>query len=236
MDLETVSERIATGRIGHAVSRLVPANPIWEREWDVCCVLDGCRLDLMRELSAAGHDALPGPDRGDSLWSVGSQSAEWMDRTFAPRYRGDGPNRLRHRQPFRRSPAEHLSSRLATSLPLEADDFGVFHEAWRDGVGRRRHFDDPARPSRTPRSRSGATGRSWVSTTCSSTTCSPTRPSGRSRGGSSARPTSSTGGQFTDGESSAADEDFDPTTSRPREREALEALAEAEAETTRRIR
>jgi len=37
-------------------------------------------------------------------------------------------------------------------------------------------------------------------------------------------------GQFTDGESSAADEDFDPDDLSPAEREALEALAEAEAE------
>ncbi|QLK24875.1 hypothetical protein HYG81_12230 [Natrinema zhouii] len=133
MDFATVSERIATGRIGHAVSRLVPATPIWEREWDVCCVLDGCRLDLMREAAAAGHDALPAPDAVDSLWSVGSQSAEWMDHTFAPQYREEmARTAYVTGNPFSSQSCEHISVTSDDVLPLEADDFAVLHEAWRD--------------------------------------------------------------------------------------------------------
>jgi len=87
----------------------------------------------MRELSAAGHDALPGPDGVDSLWSVGSQSAEWMDRTFAPRYREEmARTAYVTGNPFSSQSCEHILVTSGDVLPLEADDFGVFHEAWRD--------------------------------------------------------------------------------------------------------
>ncbi|SEW22728.1 hypothetical protein [Natrinema salifodinae] len=133
MDFTTVSERLATGQLGRSVSRLVPATPIWEREWDVCCVLDGCRLDLMRETAAAGHRTLPDPEAVGSLWSVGSQSAEWMDRTFAPRYREEmARTAYVTGNPFSSQSCEHILVTSDEVLPLSADDFGVFHEAWRD--------------------------------------------------------------------------------------------------------
>ncbi|WP_254522260.1 hypothetical protein [Natrinema caseinilyticum] len=133
MDFATLPGKIATGRLGVALSRFLPATPIWEREWDVCCILDGCRLDLMREVAAAGHHALPDPDRVGSLWSVGSQSAEWMDRTFSPAY-----NEVMSRtayvtgNPFSSQPCDHLLVTSDDVLPLTSDDFAVFHEAWRD--------------------------------------------------------------------------------------------------------
>ncbi|QSW97951.1 hypothetical protein [Haloterrigena alkaliphila] len=133
MDFATLSERIATGRIGRTLSRLVPATAIWEREWDVCCVLDGCRLDLMCETAAAGHEALPGPEAVDSLWSVGSQSAEWMDRTFAPAYREEmARTAYVTGNPFSSQSCEHILVTSDDVLPLTDADFGVFHEAWRD--------------------------------------------------------------------------------------------------------
>ncbi|ELZ11252.1 hypothetical protein C478_12605 [Natrinema thermotolerans DSM 11552] len=133
MDLTRLTESIATGRVGHAISRLVPSTAVWEREWDVCCVLDGCRYDLMRETAAAGHELLPGPEGVGSLWSVGSQSAEWMDRTFAPEHR----ERMARTayvtgNPFSSQPCDHILVTSDEVLPLSADDFGVLHEAWRD--------------------------------------------------------------------------------------------------------
>ncbi|QRV16267.1 hypothetical protein JMJ58_05070 [Haloterrigena salifodinae] len=133
MDFATLSETIATGRFGHALSRLVPATAVWDREWDVCCILDGCRLDLMCEAAAAGHEALPGPDGVDSLWSVGSQSAEWMDRTFAPAYREEmARTAYVTGNPFSSQSCEHILVTSDEVLPLSEADFGVFHEAWRD--------------------------------------------------------------------------------------------------------
>ncbi|AFO57944.1 MULTISPECIES: hypothetical protein [unclassified Natrinema] len=134
MDFATLSAKIATGRIGDTLSQLVPATPIWEREWDVCCVLDGCRLDLMREAAAAGHETLPSHDAVGSLWSVGSQSAEWMDRTFAPEHREEmARTAYVTGNPFSSQSCEHILVTSDDVLPLTADDFGVFHEAWRDG-------------------------------------------------------------------------------------------------------
>ncbi len=55
------------------VGRFVSGEHIWERDWDVCAVLDGCRLDAYQTV------------RGqfvDSLWSVGSTSQTWIPRTF----------------------------------------------------------------------------------------------------------------------------------------------------------
>lgn len=58
-------------------------EPIWNREWDILCVLDACRWDAFKRRY------------GDVGWirsaeptiSVGSASPEWLDETFAPAYR-----------------------------------------------------------------------------------------------------------------------------------------------------
>lgn len=47
-------------------------TPIWDYEWDICCVLDGCRVDTFREFH---------PDAG-AYWSVASSSKQWIQRTF----------------------------------------------------------------------------------------------------------------------------------------------------------
>lgn len=133
MDWRMVPNWVVTGRSGRLLSRLVPATPIWEREWDVCCVLDGCRYDLMCEVSAAGHESVPAPPGVDAIWSVGSQSAEWMDGTFEPTYR-DEMARTAYvtGNPFSAQSCEHLPQVSDDVLPLSASDFGVLYESWRD--------------------------------------------------------------------------------------------------------
>lgn len=51
----------------------LPSDSIWERDWDVLCVLDGCRLDTFREV--VDEDC-------DTLRSVGSTSQTWIPQTF----------------------------------------------------------------------------------------------------------------------------------------------------------
>lgn len=51
----------------------LPSDSIWEQEWDVLCVLDGCRLDTFREV--VDEDC-------NSLRSIGSTSQTWIPRTF----------------------------------------------------------------------------------------------------------------------------------------------------------
>ncbi|WP_254527993.1 hypothetical protein [Natrinema gelatinilyticum] len=229
MDFATLPEKIATGRLGVALSRFLPATPIWEREWDVCCVLDGCRLDLMREVAAAGHDALPEPERVGSLWSVGSQSAEWMDRTFSPAYR-EVMSRTAYvtGNPFSSQPCEHLLVTSDDVLPLTSDDFAVFHEAWRDD------WVDDDISTIPPESLTDAVIAIWREREELNVDriivhyMQPHAPF-RSRAewffGSA---DIEHWGQFTDGDGDQ--DDLDLADLSPEEREALEAIAEAEAE------
>lgn len=60
-----------------ALARLAPG--IWRREWDVLCVLDGCRVDVFRQRYPSAA----------SVWSVASMSKTWLSRTFAGRDLGD---------------------------------------------------------------------------------------------------------------------------------------------------
>ncbi|WP_226480826.1 hypothetical protein [Natrinema amylolyticum] len=229
MDIATLSGKIATGRIGQTLSRLVPATPIWEREWDVCCVLDGCRLDLMREAAAAGHETLPGPDSVGSLWSVGSQSAEWMDRTFAPEHREEmARTAYVTGNPFSSQSCEHILVTSDDVLPLEPDDFGVFHEAWRDD------WVDDDISTIPPEPLTDAAIAIWRNRHELGIDrilihyMQPHAPFRSRPGWFFGSADIEHWGQFTDGED--ADDDVDLEDLTPAEREALEALAEAEAE------
>ena len=53
---------------------LVGGETIWEREWDVLCILDGCRFDTFDQVYN---------DDCNSIKSVGSTSPEWVQNTFA---------------------------------------------------------------------------------------------------------------------------------------------------------
>lgn len=128
----------AAGTVGRAASRafshLERPSTIWEYDWDVLCLLDGCRLDVMREVAAAGgYDFLPAPEAIDHVWSAGSQSAEWMARTF----HADHADRMARTayvtgNPFTAQSCEHILAVESEGLPLSPDDFGLLYEAWRD--------------------------------------------------------------------------------------------------------
>jgi len=51
---------------------------IWERDWDLLIILDGCRLDWMEEVTEE-HEFI---DSVDDIWSVGGHSEEWLNNTF----------------------------------------------------------------------------------------------------------------------------------------------------------
>ncbi|MFD1562865.1 hypothetical protein ACFR99_04805 [Haloarchaeobius amylolyticus] len=51
---------------------------VYESDWDLLVILDACRVDTLREV-ADEYDFI---EDVDSIWSVGSQSAEWMANTF----------------------------------------------------------------------------------------------------------------------------------------------------------
>lgn len=49
--------------------------PIWHGEWDICCILDGCRQDTFNAVYSTGGDC-------ESIRSVASTSQTWIPRTF----------------------------------------------------------------------------------------------------------------------------------------------------------
>lgn len=141
--------RTLYGRAAQGVlSRVREGTPIWDREWDVLCVLDACRLDLMREVCADGaYGFLPGEDGVDHLWSVASQSAEWMDRTFAPAFRDEmARTAYVSGNPFTGQAVEWMDELTGEVLPLSAADFGVLYEGWRDQWVHRDISTMPPRP------------------------------------------------------------------------------------------
>jgi hypothetical protein len=51
---------------------------VYDKEWDFLIVIDACRVDLINEVKE-DYDFI---DEVDSIYSVGSQSLEWMQNTF----------------------------------------------------------------------------------------------------------------------------------------------------------
>ncbi|WP_299262457.1 hypothetical protein [Halorientalis sp.] len=103
-------------RAVQAVGRRVDyGTSVYEREWDLLIVLDGCRPDA---LSAVGS-AFEFVDAVDRLRSVGSCSSEWLTRTF-------GPERAE-------AVAETVmvTGNTWTDRYLDADAFAVLDEVWK---------------------------------------------------------------------------------------------------------
>jgi len=55
---------------------------VYDAEWDLLIILDACRVDTLREVADEYHFI----DNVDSVWSTGSQSAEWLANTFRQPY------------------------------------------------------------------------------------------------------------------------------------------------------
>lgn len=130
--IETIVERW-----GRATGAWEDGDPVFEREWDVLVVVDACRYDLMAEVV---HED---DEREDSRWpwltelsesrSLGSSSEEWMQRNFTTEYSEQ------------MSETAHVTANVFSNWMLDADDWLVLDEVWRD------QWDDdlgttPARP------------------------------------------------------------------------------------------
>jgi hypothetical protein len=117
-------------------SRLPLGTNVYDREWDLLVVLDGCRTDLLR--AAANDHAFLG--NVGTAWSVGSSSREWLAKTFAPRHRkAVAETAYVSANPYTDdilSPggADGNSSPFnpANWPSLSAEEFLVVEEVWRD--------------------------------------------------------------------------------------------------------
>lgn len=88
---------------------------VYDREWDVLIVLDGCRPDLLAGV-ARYYDFLPGVR---SVRSAGSTSEEWLTRSFAPAYADE----MAH--------TAYVTGNPFSESYLDAADFATLDEVWR---------------------------------------------------------------------------------------------------------
>jgi hypothetical protein len=55
---------------------------VWEDDWDILCICDACRFDLMESVAPL-YSWLPEPEDLQSINSVGTTSSEWISNTFS---------------------------------------------------------------------------------------------------------------------------------------------------------
>ncbi|WP_101297446.1 alkaline phosphatase family protein [Halegenticoccus soli] len=103
----------AWSRVGRAYNY---GTPVWEREWDLLVILDACRVDLLRAVE--GEYAFVDGALG-TLDSVGSMSAEWLEKTFAPEYADE----------MRRT-AYVTGNPFTERVGLDPNDFAALDEVW----------------------------------------------------------------------------------------------------------
>jgi hypothetical protein len=97
---------------------------VLEREWDVLVVLDGMRVDLLREVLREHGDAtVQSFEPVETMTSVSGMSSGWMERTFVPKR-----DELSSISYITANPhTEHLFETTAVS----AAEFGHVEELWK---------------------------------------------------------------------------------------------------------
>lgn len=103
-------------RVWRNLPSLLRTSIWYAGEWDVCLVLDACRVDALRAV-ASEYDW---PESVGSIRSVGSMSAEWLANTQAKAPLG----LLRE--------TGHISWNGHTAHELDADRWAFVDEPWRD--------------------------------------------------------------------------------------------------------
>jgi hypothetical protein len=98
------------GRLGYRSGRSV-----YEHDWDILVILDGCRVDLLREVTD-DYDFL---NSIDTHQSPASMSRTWMKRTFSPEY----ANQVRS--------TAYVTGNPYSAEQLDDKDFESVDEVWR---------------------------------------------------------------------------------------------------------
>jgi hypothetical protein len=131
----SAAQELWQGALRRTLGQAVSGTSIWERqrEWDILCVLDGCRADLMHEVCEENaYDWLPDPTASgyDTLSSVGTTSTEWISRTFAPEFR-DSATRTAYVTANMFTDAKNPRDEPWPNLPLDGGAVGFLHEVWK---------------------------------------------------------------------------------------------------------
>ena len=96
----------------------IPATNIYDRDWEVLVILDGCRVDVMEEVATE----YPFVETVDSITSVGSMSIEWLNNTFNRSKYGD-----------EMSKTGYVTANIFSEKTISEDSFHYLDEVWRYG-------------------------------------------------------------------------------------------------------
>lgn len=96
----------------------IPTTNIYDRDWDVLVILDGCRVDVMTEV-AREYGFI---EAVDSISSAGSMSVEWMNNTFDSSEYGDEMART-----------AYVTANVFSEETIDADSLQHLDEVWRYG-------------------------------------------------------------------------------------------------------
>jgi len=80
--LQYVTSRLTRNAVVTSTSRISLGTNVLERNWDVCIILDTCRVDALKTVA----DEYTFINGVDNILSVGGSSAEWMVHTFDRRW------------------------------------------------------------------------------------------------------------------------------------------------------
>lgn len=101
--------------IGALINR--KAYEIYEKEWDLLIVLDGCRYDVMESVSA--H--YPFVENVQAKYSPASSSREWLQRQFRSQYADE----IRE--------TAYITGNTFSNEVLDSEDFALLDEVWKYG-------------------------------------------------------------------------------------------------------
>lgn len=96
----------------------LPTTNIYEREWDVLVILDGCRVDVMTEI-ASEYSFI---EAVNSISSAGSMSIEWMNNTF---------DRTNYADEMART--AYVTANVFSEETIDSDSLQHLDEVWRYG-------------------------------------------------------------------------------------------------------
>jgi len=117
-------------------SRLPVGTHIYERDWELLILLDGCRVDTLKEFEGRTEPGFV--DDVDRFRSVGSTSREWLAKTFRPEYREEvGRTAYVSANPYTDEILTESGDNRSPFNPanwdtLTAEDFLTIEELWRD--------------------------------------------------------------------------------------------------------
>ncbi|WP_420182622.1 hypothetical protein ACNO8S_05610 [Haloarcula sp. KBTZ06] len=86
-NLEIALRKLWAGLLGRFAPKQQEGQVVWDEDWDILVILDGCRADAMEEIiQGTSYQSLFADSKLETRWSVGGTSSEWIKKTFNERH------------------------------------------------------------------------------------------------------------------------------------------------------